>query len=81
MSEKRVTPSSYFAPSGRRQRGEKRERISLWVDESMVAGLAHVADDEGGLSFSDTLRLVIKRGLQASGAPAPRKEAEEWRKP
>lgn len=40
--------------------------VNIRFSESMIASLESVAEVEGGLSMSDTVRLVIERGLEAS---------------
>lgn len=58
------TPSSYFG-SGR-SRSTTDTPLSCRVSTDTMQRLAAVSKDEGGLSLSDTMRLVLERGLAAS---------------
>lgn len=58
------TPSSYFG-SGR-SRSTNDQAISFRASNELVQRLAAVSKAEGGLSLSDTMRLVLERGLAAS---------------
>jgi hypothetical protein len=56
------SPSSYFNAASRSQRATASQLVSIRVPEDLIRRLAEVGNDEG-LSMSDTIRLVLERGL------------------
>jgi len=59
---KRTVPSAYFGASGRRRTSSGTHLVSVRLPEELVQRLAEVGNEEG-LSLSDTIRLVLERGL------------------
>jgi len=71
MSSSR-SPSEYFASSGRERTGGRAQHlISVRLPDELLRRLAEVGNEEG-LAMSDTIRLVLERGL--AGRKAARKE-------
>ncbi len=60
----RTKPSSYFSPSPRVGRGGPSHLISIRLSDDLLRRLAKVGNEEG-LAMSDTIRLVLERGLTA----------------
>jgi|HubBroStandDraft_1064217.scaffolds.fasta_scaffold194760_3 hypothetical protein len=56
------SPSSYFQAAARSQRSASSQLVSIRLPEDLIRRLAEVGNDEG-LSMSDTIRLVLERGL------------------
>lgn len=55
--------------------------LNVRVTEEVAAALAAVGEKEG-TGYSDTVRLVIERGLRASGwSPPTTQEGSTWQKP
>jgi hypothetical protein len=68
MSKPR-SPSRYFATSGReRSGGSQSHLISVRLADELLQRLAAVGNEEG-LALSDTIRLVLERGLAARKTP------------
>jgi hypothetical protein len=55
-----VTASSYFKSSGRKP--ATRRAVTVRLSDDQLQRLARVGNDEG-LTLSDTVRLVLDRGL------------------
>lgn len=54
--------------------------LTCRITEDLAIRLAKVGESEG-LSQSDTIRLVLERGITASGIPpTTAKEEQAWRK-
>ena len=68
----RPTPSSYFAAAPKAARQPVSHLVSIRLSEDLLQRLGEVGTDEG-LSMSDTIRLVLERGLAAKRGN-PRKE-------
>ena len=65
----RPTPSSYFAAAPKTARQPVSHLVSIRLSEDLLQRLGEVGTDEG-LSMSDTIRLVLERGLAAKrGSP------------
>lgn len=64
MSE-RQTPSQYFATASRAKRSTSSGLVSVRLPDDLLRRLAEVGNEEG-LAMSDTIRLVLERGLAAS---------------
>ncbi len=65
------SPSGYFSSGNRARRVSNQHLISLRLSEDLLRRLAEVGND-AGLSMSDTIRLVLERGLgtpDRKGAP------------
>jgi hypothetical protein len=60
MTEPR-SPSSYFRTASPRRAGASK-LVSIRLPEELIQRLAEVGNEEG-LSLSDTVRLVLERGL------------------
>jgi predicted DNA binding CopG/RHH family protein len=61
MNEKR-SPAMFFNVSAAGQRRGASQMVSVRLPEELLERLASVGNDEG-LSMSDTIRLVLERGL------------------
>ncbi|MDE3206696.1 MAG: hypothetical protein KGQ66_21010 [Acidobacteriota bacterium] len=61
----RSAPSTYFATSTRAAKSSTNHLISVRLSDDLLARLAEVGNGEG-LAMSDTIRLVLERGLAAS---------------
>ncbi len=68
--DERQAPSAYFKTGSRARTASGSHLISVRLSDDLVRRLAQVGNDEG-LAMSDTIRLVLERGL----APAKRKKA------
>ena len=68
MDEIRTPPSSYFSSGARAPRASTSHLISLRLSDELMRRLAEVGNDEG-LAMSDTIRLVLERGLGATRNP------------
>ena len=62
MKPKPESPSEYFQNSSRNRQGAPSRLISVRLPEDLIERLAEVGNDEG-LAMSDTIRLVLERGL------------------
>ena len=60
--EPQRSPSKYFVAASRSQRSAPSQLVSIRVPEDLILRLAEVGNEEG-LSMSDTIRLVLERGL------------------
>ena len=60
--EPQRSPSKYFLAASRSQRPAASQLVSIRVPEDLIRRLAEVGNEEG-LSMSDTIRLVLERGL------------------
>jgi len=58
------TPSKYFDASSRKTKTTNSQLISVRLPDELLQRLA-VVGNEQGLSMSDTIRLVLERGLRA----------------
>lgn len=57
------SPSRYFSTSGRERTGARAQHlISVRLPDELLQRLAEVGNEEG-LAMSDTIRLVLERGL------------------
>ncbi|MHB1446999.1 MAG: hypothetical protein ACYCTI_01675 [Acidimicrobiales bacterium] len=56
------SPSSYFRAASSSQRRTTSQLVSIRFPEELLQRLAEVGNEEG-LSLSDTVRLVLERGL------------------
>ena len=66
------SPSRYFSASGRERSGSRSQHlISVRLADELLQRLAEVGNEEG-LAMSDTIRLVLERGL--AGRKAARRE-------
>lgn len=61
----RPAPSAYFATSTRAAKSTTSHLISVRLSDDLLGRLAQVGNAEG-LAMSDTIRLVLERGLAAS---------------
>jgi antitoxin component of RelBE/YafQ-DinJ toxin-antitoxin module len=57
------TPSRYFAASSRNSGKPASQLISVRLPEDLLQQLAEIGNQEG-LAMSDTIRLVLQRGLR-----------------
>ena len=55
-------PSDFFLSASRVKRGTTSRLISVRLPEELVQRLAEVGNEQG-LAMSDTIRLVLERGL------------------
>jgi hypothetical protein len=58
------SPSAYFRSDSRAKATSASHLISVRLSDELVRRLAEVGNDEG-LAMSDTIRLVLERGLSA----------------
>ena len=66
------SPSQYFSASGRERAAARAQHlISVRLPDELLQRLAEVGNEEG-LAMSDTIRLVLERGL--AGRKAARRE-------
>ncbi|MDQ6613311.1 MAG: hypothetical protein M3083_00710 [Actinomycetota bacterium] len=65
MEESRSSPSTYFSSDSRARRASTSHLISVRLTDDLMRRLAEVGNAEG-LAMSDTIRLVLERGLVAS---------------
>ncbi|GAC1361457.1 MAG: hypothetical protein NVSMB32_00480 [Actinomycetota bacterium] len=65
MDENRTPPSSYFSSGSRARHASTSHLISLRLSDDLMRRLAQVGNEES-LAMSDTIRLVLERGLGAS---------------
>ncbi|HXY46167.1 MAG TPA: hypothetical protein VEH29_18420 [Acidimicrobiales bacterium] len=70
----RQTPSQYFAVASRAKRNTTSGLVSVRLPDDLLRRLAEVGNEQG-LAMSDTIRLVLERGLAAS-PPNKRKRNE-----
>jgi metal-responsive CopG/Arc/MetJ family transcriptional regulator len=61
----RHSPAQYFMAASRAKRGSTSQLISVRLPEDLVQRLAEVGNEEG-LAMSDTIRVVLERGLSKS---------------
>lgn len=59
--EPKPSPSSYFQAAAR-ARPAASQLVSIRLPEDLIRRLAEVGNEQG-LSMSDTIRLVLERGL------------------
>ena len=64
------SPSRYFASSSRLGQRSSSRLISIRLPEDLLQRLAEVGNAEA-LGMSDTIRLVLERGLSATKATRP----------
>lgn len=62
MKTNRSAPSAYFDAASRARQPAPSHLISIRLSDELVRRLAEVGNEEG-LSMSDTIRLVLERGL------------------
>ncbi len=62
MEPQRRSPSTYFKAAARTQQAATSQLVSIRLPEDLIRRLAEVGNEEG-LSMSDTIRLVLERGL------------------
>lgn len=60
--EPKPSPSSYFQAAARARPGPSSQLVSIRLPEDLIRRLADVGNEQG-LSMSDTIRLVLERGL------------------
>jgi hypothetical protein len=60
--DKSKSPSSYFRAGSTSRRSSSNRLVSIRLPEELIQRLAKVGNEEG-LSLSDTVRLVLERGL------------------
>ena len=65
MDEERTAPSAYFSAGTRAHKSTTNHLISVRLTDDLLRRLAEVGNDEG-LAMSDTIRLVLERGLATS---------------
>lgn len=63
--ESRRSPSSYFATGSRPRRTGASQLVSIRLPEELLQRVAEVGNSEA-LSLSDTVRLLLERGLTAT---------------
>jgi hypothetical protein len=66
----RVTPSQYFVAPSRAKRNTTSGLVSVRLSDELLRRLAEVGNEQG-LAMSDTIRLVLERGL---AAPLPKRK-------
>jgi antitoxin component of RelBE/YafQ-DinJ toxin-antitoxin module len=71
----RALPSAYFRTASRASNAPASHLISIRLPDDLVQRLAAVGNEEG-LAMSDTIRLVLERGLTATRQPASRRSAK-----
>jgi len=59
------SPSGYFSKASKPRRVASNHLISIRVSDELIRRLAQVGNDEG-LAMSDTIRLVLERGLAST---------------
>lgn len=62
------SPSSLFVGSSRQSTKSASRLISVRLPEELLERLADVGNEQG-LSMSDTIRLVLERGIRAAQTP------------
>ncbi len=67
MPEEPIKPSAYFQTMSRMSAQPVSKLISVRLSEDLLERLAAVGNIEG-LAMSDTIRLVLERGLAATAA-------------
>jgi hypothetical protein len=72
MAKRRSSASEYFATSTRQSGGSSSHMVSVRLPEDLVQRLSEVGNEEG-LSLSDTIRVVLERGLSAGKRPRSKK--------
>ena len=58
-------PSAYFTTGSRSKAASASRLISVRLSDDLIRRLAEVGNDEG-LAMSDTIRLILERGLAAT---------------
>ena len=61
---RKSSPSRYFSMQTRLGGGPKTHTVSIRLSDDLIRSLAEVGNEEG-LAMSDTIRLVLERGLEA----------------
>lgn len=61
---RKSSPSRYFSQQTRLRSGPKAHMVSVRLSDDLIRRLAEVGNEEG-LALSDTIRLVLERGLEA----------------
>jgi predicted DNA binding CopG/RHH family protein len=67
MPDDQIKPSAYFQTMSRMSAQPVSKLISVRLSEDLLERLAAVGNSEG-LAMSDTIRLVLERGLAATPA-------------
>jgi hypothetical protein len=65
MPDRDRRPSAYFAAATRASKAPASHLISIRLPDDLMQRLAAVGNEEG-LAMSDTIRLVLERGLAAT---------------
>jgi hypothetical protein len=65
MTDSRPLPSAYFKAGSRARKSSTSHLVSVRLSDELLSRLAEVGNDEG-LAMSDTIRVVLERGLAAS---------------
>ena len=65
----RTAPSAYFTAASRAAKSSTSHLISVRLSDDLLERLAEVGNVEG-LAMSDTIRLLLERGLAASSKKA-----------
>ena len=65
-------PSAYFRAARRASKAPASHLISIRLPDDLMQRLAAIGNEEG-LAMSDTIRLVLERGLTATRQPASRR--------
>ena len=68
---RKSSPSRYFSTQPRLGGGPKTHMVSIRLSDELIQNLAEIGNEEG-LAMSDTIRLVLERGLEA-GRPGRNK--------
>ncbi len=63
--KERLAPSDYFTAGSRGRNPSTSHLISIRLADDLIQRLAAIGNDEG-LAMSDTIRLVLERGLATS---------------
>jgi hypothetical protein len=62
--DQKQPPSAYFTTGSRARTASASRLISIRLSDDLIRRLAEVGNDEG-LAMSDTIRLILERGLAA----------------
>jgi hypothetical protein len=65
MRDDHPGPSSYFVSGSRARRASTSHLISIRLSDDLIRRVAEVGNDEG-LAMSDTVRLLLERGLAST---------------
>ncbi len=64
----KMSPSQMFVGSTRKARSSSSHLISVRLPEELLERLADIGNKQG-LAMSDTIRLVLERGIRATDQP------------